>query len=160
MRLLTHSRDDRDRAAVLDEEREIVVDAADLLGEEAVTVRQLLADDRLGELLDRPEHEVANAPQPARALRRAEVELRPPIPDPVKIVCIGLNYRSHAEEAGIDPHEAPTIFGKYRNALVADGATVPQPEASEKVDYEAEIVLVIGRRATRVAPDAALDFVA
>ena len=69
------------------------------------------------------------------------------IPD--KIVCIGLNYRSHAAEAGIDPPAAPTFFAKFRNALAPDGAQVTLPAASEKVDYEAEVAFVIGRRCQR-----------
>jgi acylpyruvate hydrolase len=61
-----------------------------------------------------------------------------------------VSYRSHAAEAGIDPPQSPTIFAKFRNALAAPGATVELPAASEKVDFEAEIALVIGRRASAV----------
>jgi 2-keto-4-pentenoate hydratase/2-oxohepta-3-ene-1,7-dioic acid hydratase in catechol pathway len=89
-----------------------------------------------------------------------EVTLLPPVPDPEKILCIGLNYRPHAEEAGIEPPESPTFFGKYRNALVADGATVPLPKASSKVDFEAEVAFVIGREARAVSVDDALGHVA
>jgi 2-keto-4-pentenoate hydratase/2-oxohepta-3-ene-1,7-dioic acid hydratase in catechol pathway len=86
--------------------------------------------------------------------------LLPPIPDPEKIVCIGLNYRSHAEEAGLDPPKAPPIFAKYRNALVPDGAEVRLPEASHAVDYEAEVAMVIGRRCHEVTPSEGLDSIA
>ena len=79
----------------------------------------------------------------------AAVELLPPVPDPEKIVCIGLNYRSHAAEAGIEPPEPPTFFAKFRNALAAPGATVALPAASGKVDYEAEVAFVVGRPRTR-----------
>jgi 2-keto-4-pentenoate hydratase/2-oxohepta-3-ene-1,7-dioic acid hydratase in catechol pathway len=88
------------------------------------------------------------------------VTLLPPIGDPGKIICIGLNYRSHAAEAGIDAPERPTFFGKFANALAAPGATVSLPEGSEKLDFEAEIAVVVGARCNRVAPDAALDHVA
>ncbi|MCB0858981.1 MAG: fumarylacetoacetate hydrolase family protein, partial [Solirubrobacterales bacterium] len=74
--------------------------------------------------------------------------------------CIGLNYRAHAEETGADIPKAPTIFGKYRNALVPDGSTVTLPAASRKVDYEAEVAFVIGRRASSVPVEEALDHVA
>ena len=84
----------------------------------------------------------------------------PPVPDPEKIVCIGLNYRAHAAEAGIEPPEAPTFFAKFRNALAPPGATVPLPAASAKVDFEAEVAFVIGRRAKEVAESDALDHVA
>src|SRR5688572_2114325 len=87
------------------------------------------------------------------------VRLLPPIGDPHKIVCIGLNYRSHAAEAGIEAPELPTFFGKYVNALAPPGATVTLPEGTDKVDYEAEVAVVIGARCARVSPDAALDHV-
>ena len=88
------------------------------------------------------------------------VTLLPPITDPGKIVCIGLNYRSHAAEAGIDAPERPTFFAKYANALAPPGASVSLPDGSDKVDYEAEIAVVIGARCSRVSADAALDYVA
>jgi 2-keto-4-pentenoate hydratase/2-oxohepta-3-ene-1,7-dioic acid hydratase in catechol pathway len=96
--------------------------------------------------------------EPVAALE--EVRLHPPVTDPEKIVCIGLNYRSHAEEAGLDPPETPTFFAKFRNALAAPGAAVPLPAYSEKVDYEAEVAFVIGRRAKDVPESEALSFVA
>jgi 2-keto-4-pentenoate hydratase/2-oxohepta-3-ene-1,7-dioic acid hydratase in catechol pathway len=82
------------------------------------------------------------------------------VPDPDKIVCIGLNYRTHAAEAGLEPPESPAIFAKYRNALAAPGATVALPPVSRKVDFEAEVAFVVGRRATAVSPAEALDHVA
>lgn len=87
-------------------------------------------------------------------------ELLPPITDPKKIICIGLNYRAHAEEAGLEPPSSPTFFAKFSNALAPDGATVTLPAASEKVDYEAEIAFVIGTRANEVSETEALDHVA
>jgi 2-keto-4-pentenoate hydratase/2-oxohepta-3-ene-1,7-dioic acid hydratase in catechol pathway len=90
----------------------------------------------------------------------AEVELLPPVPDPDKIVCLGLNYGAHAAEAGLEPPDSPTIFAKFRNALVGPDATVRLPAASEKVDYEAEVAFVIGRRAKEVSEAEALDHVA
>ena len=113
------------------------------------SLRELIAEDRVGEL------EIADDEAAV-----ADAALLPPIPDPEKIVCIGLNYRSHAAEAGIDPPSSPTFFAKYRNALTAPGATVALPATSEKVDYEAEVAFVIGRRARDVGEDRALDHVA
>jgi acylpyruvate hydrolase len=89
-----------------------------------------------------------------------EIELGVPVPDPDKIVCIGLNYRSHAAEAGIDPPAVPTFFAKFRNALVPTGASVPLPTASSKVDFEAEVAFVVGKRCSGVAEVDALDYVA
>src|SRR5262249_16207981 len=127
-----------------------VTDAGAAFGRGPLSVRQLLAEDRLSEL--------AEAGGEAKPL--AEVELLTPVPDPEKIRCSGLNYRAHAAEAGIDPPESPALFGKYRNALVADGASVPLPQASSKVDFEAEVAVVIGRRCSSVSEAEALDAVA
>jgi 2-keto-4-pentenoate hydratase/2-oxohepta-3-ene-1,7-dioic acid hydratase in catechol pathway len=97
---------------------------------------------------------------PGEGIPLESVTLLPPIGDPGKIVCIGLNYRSHAAEAGIDPPDRPTFFGKFANALAPHGATVLLPEGSEKVDFEAEIAVVIGARCERVTAGDALDHVA
>jgi 2-keto-4-pentenoate hydratase/2-oxohepta-3-ene-1,7-dioic acid hydratase in catechol pathway len=86
--------------------------------------------------------------------------LLPPVIDPGKIICLGLNYRSHAEEAGIEAPEVPTFFAKWANALAAPGAEVALPAYSEKVDYEAEVAFVIGRRCKDVAEADALSFIA
>ena len=83
-----------------------------------------------------------------------------PVTNPEKIIGIGLNYRSHAEEAGQEPPEVPTFFAKFRNALAAPGTTVPLPKASEKVDYEAEVAFVIGRRGHEIPEDRAMEHVA
>jgi 2-keto-4-pentenoate hydratase/2-oxohepta-3-ene-1,7-dioic acid hydratase in catechol pathway len=83
-----------------------------------------------------------------------------PVTDPQKIICIGLNYLSHAREQGAEPPETPTLFAKYRNALAAPGSTVVLPAYSSKVDYEAEVAFVIGKRAKDVAETDALDHVA
>ena len=136
----------------------MVFDAWDALGRPGASVRELLADDLLEELAT--VIGVIEATADGEAMPLAEIVLLPPIPDPEKIVCIGLNYRAHAAEAGIDPPSSPTLFGKYRNALTPSGATVELPAASSKVDFEAEIAFVIGRRAKDVAEDDALVFVA
>jgi 2-keto-4-pentenoate hydratase/2-oxohepta-3-ene-1,7-dioic acid hydratase in catechol pathway len=99
-----------------------------------------------------PAQPSADAVQPERLLA--------PVPDPEKIICIGLNYLSHAQESGLEPPETPTIFAKYRNALAAPDATVELPPYSSKVDYEAEVAFVIGRRAKDVAEADALGYVA
>ena len=88
------------------------------------------------------------------------VRLLPPVVDPDKIVLLGLNYRSHAEEAGLEAPATPTFFAKFRNALAPHGAEVPLPPYSRKVDYEAEVAFVIGRRAKDVPEADALDHVA
>ncbi len=151
MRLISYRSERGVRAGVLRDGR--IVDAGDAVGDDPASLRALLEVDALGEL--------AGAAEGAEAsIALAEVELLPPIPDPEKIVCIGLNYRAHAAEAGIEPPPVPTFFAKFANALVPDGACVPLPSASEKVDYEAEVAFVIGRRAKDVGVAEALDHVA
>src|SRR4051812_39116774 len=87
------------------------------------------------------------------------VRLLPPLPDPAEIVCMGLNYRDHAAEAGLDPPETPTFFAKFANALAPAGSDVELPGYSSKVDYEAEVAFVIGRRCKDVPESDALDFI-
>ena len=88
------------------------------------------------------------------------VRLLPALTTPSKIVCLGLNYRSHAEEAGLEAPETPTFFAKFANSLAPAGVDVPLPAYSEKVDYEAEVAFVIGRRCKDVAEADALDVIA
>jgi len=81
--------------------------------------------------------------------------------EPGKIVCIGLNYRDHAKEAGEKVPAVPILFNKYNNALTNHGATIRLPtEVATKFDYEVEMLIVIGRRAHNVTPEDASKYVA
>ena len=153
MRLVTYDAGDGGRAGMLVDGR--VVDAWAALGEpHRGSLRELIAHGRIDDLRAR----IGDTGAPSHP--QSAVRLLPPIPDPDKIVCIGLNYKEHAAEVGAEPPTHPIIFGKYRNALVGPDATVTLPANSTKVDYEAEVAFVIGRRAKDVAVDAALDFIA
>jgi 2-keto-4-pentenoate hydratase/2-oxohepta-3-ene-1,7-dioic acid hydratase in catechol pathway len=153
MRLVSYDAGDGPRAGVLEDER--VVDAWAALGEpHRGSLRELIAAGRVEDL----RATFGNTGTPAHP--RGAVALLPPIPDPDKIVCIGLNYAKHAAEGGMEPPKAPTIFGKYRNALAPAGTTVRLPANSRKVDYEAEVAFVVGRRASAVAEADALDHIA
>jgi 2-keto-4-pentenoate hydratase/2-oxohepta-3-ene-1,7-dioic acid hydratase in catechol pathway len=88
------------------------------------------------------------------------LELLPPLTRPGKILCIGLNYRAHAEEQGADPPATPTFFAKFQNALTPPGATVRLPPWSDKVDYEAEVAFVIADRCKDVPESEAMEHVA
>src|SRR4051795_12368450 len=98
-----------------------------------------------------------SAPPVGDTIPVEEGTLLPPVLDPQKIVCLGLNYRSHAEEAGLEAPSVPTFFAKWPNALAAPGADVPLPAYSQKVDYEAEVAFVIARRCRDVPEADALD---
>jgi acylpyruvate hydrolase len=153
MKLVSFDAGDGARAGVLEDGR--VLDAWALLGEpHRAGLRELLEHDRVDGLRAR----LGNTGAPSHPL--SAVKLLQPIPDPEKIVCIGLNYAKHAAEGRQEVPESPTIFGKFRNALAAPGDTVTLPAASAKVDYEAEIAFVIGRSAKEVAEEEALDHVA
>ncbi|HEX4389900.1 MAG TPA: fumarylacetoacetate hydrolase family protein [Steroidobacteraceae bacterium] len=82
--------------------------------------------------------------------------------NPGKIVCIGLNYRAHAQEANLKIPSVPILFNKYNNALAAHNCTIrlPPPQIAYKFDYETELLIVIGRRARNVPEAEALDCVA
>jgi 2-keto-4-pentenoate hydratase/2-oxohepta-3-ene-1,7-dioic acid hydratase in catechol pathway len=82
-----------------------------------------------------------------------------PVPRPGKIVCIGLNYRDHAAESGLAVPERPVMFSKFSSCVIAPGEDVVIPRTSEKVDYEAELAVVIGRHAKHVSADRAYDYV-
>lgn len=90
----------------------------------------------------------------------ASVRLLAPIPDPSKIVCIGLNYRDHAIEGGKAIPTEPVVFAKFPNALIGHGGVIRLPAISQKVDYEAELVVIIGRTARHVDAEHALSHVA
>jgi len=81
------------------------------------------------------------------------------IATPQKIVCVGLNYRDHAEEQGVALPERPLLFAKWPNTLIASGEPIRIPPISQNVDYEAELAVVIGRRARHVSVADALDHV-
>jgi 2-keto-4-pentenoate hydratase/2-oxohepta-3-ene-1,7-dioic acid hydratase in catechol pathway len=150
VRILSYTSPRVPRAAFLRDGR--VLDAGDALGERGpTTVRALIAAGAL---------EQAAAAATGEGVSLEEVELLPPVPDPDKIVCIGLNYRSHAEETGQELPSAPTFFAKFRNALVPSGAAVQLPAASQKVDYEAEVAVIVGRRCRDVEEQDALACVA
>ena len=78
---------------------------------------------------------------------------------PQKIVCVGLNYRDHAEEQGVTLPERPLLFAKWPNTLVGPGEPIRLPSISNEVDYEAELGVVIGRRVSRASTDTALEAV-
>jgi 2-keto-4-pentenoate hydratase/2-oxohepta-3-ene-1,7-dioic acid hydratase in catechol pathway len=92
--------------------------------------------------------------------RLDRVKLLPPIPDPQKILCIGLNYRDHAEETGAPIPRDPVLFSKFATALIGPDEPIVLPPVSEKVDYEAELVLVIGKKGRNIPKEQAHEHLA
>ena len=83
-----------------------------------------------------------------------------PIERPGKIVCVGLNYRDHAAEQGVDLPVKPLLFAKWQTSLIGPGDPIVLPRISDQIDYEAELAVVIGERAKNVPEERALDVVA
>ncbi len=89
----------------------------------------------------------------------ARVCMLAPVPRPGKLICIGLNYRDHAEESGLPIPEEPVVFCKFTSAVTGPEAPVFLPRTSNRVDYEAELGVVIGRRCRRVTKEEAFQYV-
>ena len=89
----------------------------------------------------------------------ADVTPGAPVARPGKVVCIGLNYRDHAEEAGLELPEVPILFPKFANSVIGPGEAILLPPETTEPDYEAELAVVIGRTAARVPADEALRYV-
>jgi 2-keto-4-pentenoate hydratase/2-oxohepta-3-ene-1,7-dioic acid hydratase in catechol pathway len=88
-----------------------------------------------------------------------DVELLPPVANPSKVICVGLNYVDHAAESGVKPPEKPLLFAKFPNTLVPAGGTANVPAAlSAQLDYEGELAVVIGQRCRDVEEEEALDY--
>jgi 2-keto-4-pentenoate hydratase/2-oxohepta-3-ene-1,7-dioic acid hydratase in catechol pathway len=102
---------------------------------------------------------VAAAKEHGWLTRRSDAYWLAPVPRPGKLICIGLNYRDHAAESNMAIPERPVVFSKFSTAVIAPGEPVVTPETSQQVDYEAELAVVIGRRAKNVSVSSALDYV-
>ena len=87
------------------------------------------------------------------------VTLLPPLPSPPKIICVGLNYADHSAESGFATPDYPTLFGRFSSSLIGAGAPVIRPRLSEQLDFEGEIVAVIGKGGRDIAKEHALDHV-
>jgi len=89
-----------------------------------------------------------------------EVQLLAPIPDPPQFIGVGLNYRAHAAEAGMDIPTSPITFPFYRTAIIGSGDSIEIPAVSDRIDWEAELAIVIGSGGKNIPLDSAIDHVA
>jgi len=155
MRLLTHLVNDEERLAVAVDDH-VAVDVADLLGDGPWTMTRLLSNPSgsLDALRGALERDPGSSARPIASLR-----LLAPV-RPAKIIAVGRNYREHAAEEAAALPSAPLLFAKFPSSVVGDGATITWSAAlTAEVDYEAELAVVIGRRARDVDLDRALDYV-
>ncbi|HMP01233.1 MAG TPA: fumarylacetoacetate hydrolase family protein, partial [Gemmatales bacterium] len=118
------------------------------------TLREIIAQD----LLPAVAAELARGTLPL--LPAASLHFLPPIPDPRKIICIGLNYRDHATEQGAPIPKEPVVFSKFPTALSGHEHPIQLPRVSQEVDYEAELVVVLGRAGRDIPTELALEHVA
>ena len=155
MKLVTFALDEKTRLGVLREDR--IVDLAEASGGRLPA--DMLALLQQGEPALELAREIAANAASGPAL--AQVELLAPVPNPSKVVAIGLNYMDHCREQNIEPPQAPMIFAKFPTAVVGPGAVIRwDPALTRQVDYEAELAVVMGRTARRVSAAQALDYVA
>jgi acylpyruvate hydrolase len=134
MRLVTIRTAGGTRAARVDGDQVVELDAPDV-----------------ATVLDAGIQAVAEAPGAAPGLL-AEVDLAPVVPRPSKIICLGLNYKSHIEEMQGELPSHPTLFAKFASSLAGPRDPLPIPSASNAVDWEAELGIVIGRRIRNASP--------
>ena len=156
MRLLSQAAGDGERLGVVAADGS-VVNVADLLGDGPWTMARLLGavDETLGALRVDMDADAPHAEADPTGLR-----LLAPVPRPSKIIAIGRNYREHAAEEGQAAPADPIIFTKFPNALVGDGADIVWRAADTgQVDYEAELAVIVGRRAKDVPVEQALEHV-
>ncbi len=120
------------------------------------SLRQLLEG---GSTLLKQAVQAAERPDAVR-YETSRTKLLPPIPDPQKVICVGLNYRDHAKESGAPIPAEPVLFSKFPTALIGHEEAIVLPSVSKEVDYEAELVIVIGKRGRHLKADEAKDHVA
>jgi 2-keto-4-pentenoate hydratase/2-oxohepta-3-ene-1,7-dioic acid hydratase in catechol pathway len=130
-----------------------IVDAARCLGGRFSTLRQALAADVLDEV-----RRLTTGQAPDYKL--SDIRFLPVIPDPQRIVCVGINYRSHAEETGREISPAPGVFLRLADTLVGHGGALVRPKVSEQFDFEGELAVVIGRAGRHITEADALKHVA
>jgi 2,4-diketo-3-deoxy-L-fuconate hydrolase len=126
-------------------------------------IGRLFDDDTVAEVADAVEFyadleaSIAEAQAlPGGRLHRSAIDEAPAVPGAARVLCVGLNYRTHAEEAGLPIPEHPAFFGRWTVSLVSDGTAVPVPRGEPGLDWEVELAAVVGWPLARVDADNAL----
>ncbi|WP_020203075.1 MULTISPECIES: fumarylacetoacetate hydrolase family protein [Cupriavidus] len=151
MRLISFTHGGREAFGVVVGDR--IVDLAPHRDAVGASLREALARGALPRIAA-----IAADSQPSLAV--ADVEFLPVIPDPAKILCVGINYASHVRETGREMPRYPMFFTRFADSQVAHGKPIVRPRASEKLDFEGELAVVIGKTARHVAAADALGYVA
>lgn len=139
-----------------------VVFLSDLLREEILDLPKFLSEtpDAIKKTLEALGNTHTLSPRnEAESSRLEETRLYPPVLRPGKIVCIGQNYKGHLAEQSLKPHKFPVIFAKWPSCIIGQNEAVVLPKASKKVDIEAELAVVIAKKAKNVPKERALEYV-
>ena len=135
-----------------------IVDLTDIVSDHGLTAaEQLGCLDLESGFLARAKKELGSAGRPS--VDRRDVRIVSPVPRPGKVICVGLNYRDHAEESGMPVPKSPIIFSKFSSCVIGPGEAIAVPRSSTQVDYEAELAFIIGRRGRNVPRDKAMNHV-
>lgn len=125
--------------------------------------RDILAAERLNDVRDivaAAERVIEVVPDALFGIAFFDFEWLPPIPDPSKIVCIGLNYTDHCEEQGLPAPTFPTVFAKFPSSMNHHEGDIVYPTETQSLDYEAELAFVVGKQARNVTKERAFDYIA
>lgn len=132
---------------------DLVIDAAPMASDYGSTLKQAIANGRLASL-------EAWASNTEGGIPLADVSVLPVIPDPTKILCVGINYLSHVKETGREIPQHPMFFTRFADSQTGHMQKLERPLASEKLDFEGELAVIIGRRARHVKAAEAMECVA
>ncbi|AAL64367.1 2-hydroxyhepta-2,4-diene-1,7-dioate isomerase, conjectural [Pyrobaculum aerophilum str. IM2] len=163
MKLLTFRKGEVRRVGVLQGDVIIDLPKAYLAVYDAFEAPDFLYDMKKLIAVGRPALEIVDylarkAPEEAK-LSPKEIVWEPPVTNPEKIFAVAVNYKAHGQEAGVKPPERPYFFPKFPNALVGHEQPVIKHKVTQKVDWEVELVVVIGRAGKYIDPARALDYV-
>ncbi len=128
-----------------------LIEASEAIRARYADLRAVLAGDALADL---------EADSDGQAFDASSVEYLPTIPNPDKVICVGVNYRPHLEEMGRSPPDHPVMFVRFAGSQVGHKQPIVKSRATEQYDFEGELGVVIGRPARYVSRDAALDYIA
>mgnify|MGYP003320399092 FL=1 len=150
MKLVTFNQSGQQSYGFVD--NDTIIDIGQTLGNTHPDLKSLISDD-YSKLIS---SNTDTAPQVALS----DVQLLPPITNPDKIICVGLNYESHRKETGRPEVEFPTLFTRFANSQIGDGEAMWRPAESTSLDYEGELAVIIGSGGWKISVDKALEHVA
>ncbi|MBA2962175.1 MULTISPECIES: fumarylacetoacetate hydrolase family protein [Ramlibacter] len=151
MKFISFERNGQASYGIVQEDR--VLDLGAALGGRAPDLKSLIAQGLVTEA-------IALGKREQGSVALAEVRQLPVIPNPGKIICVGLNYGEHVRETGRETTESPALFVRFPDSQVAHGEAIVRPPESERLDYEGEIAIVIGKGGRRIAEDQAWNHIA